>query len=43
MIKKIISIIATCGLLFLMYANNNAPGGEPPVVPSEPHVIPKNN
>ena len=45
MIKKIIFVIATCCLLFLVYAVNdrNAPGGEPPVEPSNPEVIPKDN
>ena len=43
--KKIISVLATCCLLFLIYIvnNRNAPGGEPPVAPSNPEVIPKDN
>ncbi len=43
--KKIISVITACFLLFLIYIvnNRNAPGGEPPVTPQNPEVIPKDN
>ncbi len=45
MIKKNISILIVC-ILFLFIYNlfiNNIEGGEKSIMPSEPHIIPKNN
>lgn len=44
MIKKNISMLIVL-ILFLFVCNlyiNNIEGGEKPIMPSEPHVIPKN-